>query len=110
MADGGCVFAVGLIWSDAPKRWLCFVWALPARAVVPVVFAALWRGWLARCAAVSLLTWTFAAGVAATAPLRNIETIYAVAVVFEAQRLHGAPRSEAADGKRRGAGEKAHLQ
>lgn len=111
-------FAVGLIWPDAAKCWLCFVWAFPVCAVVLVVFAALWRGWLARGFAVSLLTWTLAAGVAVTVPLRNIEMIYVVAGVFEALcvlwtalRLHGAgaPRRKAANEKRRGEGEKTHL-
>lgn len=109
LAAAAAFFAVGLIWPDAPKRWLCFVWAFPASAVVLTVFAALWRGWLARGLAVSLLTWTLAAGIAATVPLRNIETIYIVAGVFEALcALWVLPRLRA-NGKRRGEREKPHL-
>ena len=48
---------IGIIWPDVPNTWLAFVYAVPASAIVVLVFSCVWRYRWVRIAAITVLIW-----------------------------------------------------
>lgn len=48
---------IGIIWPDVPNTWLAFVYAVPASAIVVLVFSCIWRYRWVRIAAITVLIW-----------------------------------------------------
>ena len=46
---------IGIIWPDVPNTWLAFVYAVPASAIVVLVFSCIWRYRWVRIAAITVL-------------------------------------------------------
>lgn len=67
------VFVFAMIMNIAPKEspahqnaWLAFLYAVPASAIVVVVFSALWRWKVTRILSISVLVWTLIAAICVT--------------------------------------------
>ena len=60
-----------------------FVAALPACAVVVLVFCCMWWNWLVRCIAISALVWLLAMSFHVMLGLENAALVYVVAAVFQ---------------------------
>lgn len=48
---------IGIIWPDVPNTWLAFVYAVPASAIVVLVFSCVWHYRWVRIAAITVLIW-----------------------------------------------------
>lgn len=48
---------IGIIWPDVPNMWLAFVYAVPASAIVVLVFSCIWHYRWVRIAAITVLIW-----------------------------------------------------
>ena len=48
---------IGIIWPDVPNTWLAFVYAVPASAIVVLVFSCIWHYRWVRIAAITVLIW-----------------------------------------------------
>lgn len=91
------MLSVGLCWllaavvyfvlylSRAPvnRIWLAFLYAVPASAIVSVVFASLWGNRLHQLSAVSLLIWSLAVIIHLTALIPGVTLIYMVAGIVQ---------------------------
>lgn len=51
-------FALRVTLPDLPDTWMCFIYAMPATAIVAVVLTSIWFGPYVQCASVSLLIWS----------------------------------------------------
>lgn len=48
---------IGIIWPDVPNTWLAFVYAVPASAIIVLVFSCVWHYRWVRIAAITVLIW-----------------------------------------------------
>ncbi len=48
---------IGIIWPDVPNTWLAFVYAVPASAIIVLVFSCIWHYRWVRIAAITVLIW-----------------------------------------------------
>ena len=67
-----CLFVMLSLWTPNFPNWLMFIYAIPANAIVLIVFSAIWKYRLANFVAVSTLIWT-----TITALVLTLETIAA---------------------------------
>ena len=76
-------FTLYLANVERGRIWLCFLYAVPASAVVSVVFASLWCGRVVQLICVSVLIWSMAVVVHLTALLPGIYLIYVIAGIVQ---------------------------
>lgn len=76
-------FAALYLFSDTPRPWLAFCYALPATGIVLVVFTALWWGLTAQGLSVSALIWSIALCIRLSAQMAGIDIIWIVAAAME---------------------------
>lgn len=91
------LLAVGLCWLTAavaffilriaapalPRTGLCYLYAVPASAIVCTVFGCLWWGRLFRLCAISVVIWSTAASVQISLRLPSMGIIYVIAAVLQ---------------------------
>lgn len=62
-----CFVLLGLFGWELPYKWLAFVYAVPASAIVVLVFSCVWRWKWVRLVSISVLVWTALACIYLTA-------------------------------------------
>ena len=53
-----CFVLIGIFAPHVEQKWLAFVYAVPATAIVIIVFSAIWQWKIARIVSISVLVWT----------------------------------------------------
>ena len=75
---------VALIWAGTDLRsWLAFIYAIPATAIVLIVFSSLWGNKIFTATFVSALIWTVALAVLLTFSLTNIWLIFVIGIPLQ---------------------------
>ncbi len=67
-----CFVPISLIWPNGDGKWLCFVWAVPASAIVWLVFNSIWFNQRRNYLIVSILMWSIFACLNFTLSIFNI--------------------------------------
>ena len=65
------------------KNWLCFIYAIPATAIVEIVFNAIWGKRVGSILLVSALIWTLALSFFLTFPKTNIWLIFIICIPLQ---------------------------
>ena len=80
---------IGIIAPDVQNVWLAFVYAVPASAIVVLVFSCVWRYRWVRIAAITVLIWTALACIHLTALVcgAQISLIYLIGVPLQVLAL-----------------------
>lgn len=76
-------FGLMLACPDWPRKWLCFIYAIPVTGILLTVFTCLWWQLWKRCAAVSVIIWGLALSLHLTICLPGSYLIYTVAGVVQ---------------------------
>lgn len=69
---------IGIIGPEVPHKWLAFVYAVPASAIVTLVFSCVWHYRWARIVSITVLVWTILACIYLTAHVLGAE----IALIF----------------------------
>lgn len=80
-------FFLKVFMPETRMLWMTFIYAIPISAIVVVIYASMWWGFIMRASSVSVLVWSLTVCVHLTAAIpaniKNMTLIYAAAGVFQ---------------------------
>ncbi len=90
LLSGGLVWVVATIcftmleWFEVNfSNWLCFIYAIPATAIVEIVFNSMWGKKYVNTILISILTWSLALSFFLTFPKTNVWLIFIICIPLQ---------------------------
>lgn len=79
-----CIFVLlNLLPINAERSWLCFIYAIPATAIILTTFSCLWGGNLYRSISTSLLSWSLILSLFLTFKLQDLWMLFLIGIPMQ---------------------------